>query len=54
MVLMCFQDDQRIRHKIQKEWKFDGKFGEADRTVPNLMPKHLYTGKRGAGKNERR
>eukprot|EP00270_Netrium_digitus_P002420 TRINITY_DN12731_c0_g1_i4.p1 TRINITY_DN12731_c0_g1~~TRINITY_DN12731_c0_g1_i4.p1 ORF type:complete len:680 (+),score=208.07 TRINITY_DN12731_c0_g1_i4:196-2235(+) len=28
--------------------------GEADRTIVNLRPKHLFTGKRGIGKTERR
>ena len=28
--------------------------GEADRHIPNLMPKHLYSGKRGNGKTDRR
>jgi len=28
--------------------------GESDRTIPNLMPKHLYSGKRSNGKLDRR
>lgn len=28
--------------------------GEADRHIPDLMPKHLHTGKRGIGKTDRR
>jgi nucleolar GTP-binding protein len=32
----------------------EAKKGEADRTIPNLMPKHLYSGKRGIGKTQRR
>jgi len=30
------------------------KKGEADRVIHDLMPKHLYTGKRTVGKNDRR
>lgn len=28
--------------------------GEADRFIGNKMPKHLYSGKRGTGKTDRR
>jgi len=28
--------------------------GEADRTIVNLRPKHLFSGKRGIGKTDRR
>ena len=28
--------------------------GEADRHIPDLKPKHLFSGKRGAGKTDRR
>jgi nucleolar GTP-binding protein len=28
--------------------------GEADRHIPNLRPKHLFSGKRGNGKTDRR
>jgi len=45
---------ERLRQKIQREWRNEGKKGESDRTIVNLMPKHLYSGKRGVGKNERR
>jgi nucleolar GTP-binding protein len=38
----------------QKRRNRDGRMGEADRHVYDLMPKHLYTGKRGNGKTERR
>jgi len=40
--------------KAQKKMNRDGRQGEADRHIYNLMPKHLYSGKRGLGKNERR
>jgi nucleolar GTP-binding protein len=32
----------------------DAKRGEADRVIPTLRPKHLYSGKRGKGKTDRR
>lgn len=32
----------------------DAKKGEADRHIPDLKPKHLFTGKRGVGKTDRR
>jgi nucleolar GTP-binding protein len=32
----------------------DGRKGEADRHIYNLKPKHLYAGKRGNGKTDRR
>jgi len=32
----------------------DGRRGEADRHVPDLKPKHLFSGHRGIGKNDRR
>ena len=28
--------------------------GEADRFIGDLMPKHLFSGKRGSGKTDRR
>jgi len=37
----------KIRHKM-------GTKGEGDRWVPDLKPKHLYSGKRGIGKTDRR
>mmetsp|Transcript_49415 Transcript_49415/g.120618 ORF Transcript_49415/g.120618 Transcript_49415/m.120618 type:complete len:682 (-) Transcript_49415:232-2277(-) len=46
------------KKKINKAMKVKGKGtarkGEGDRTIPNMMPKHLYTGKRGMGKTDRR
>ncbi|GMH35312.1 hypothetical protein BSKO_03180 [Bryopsis sp. KO-2023] len=38
---------QQLRNK-------DAKKGEADRHIPNFKPKHLFTGKRGIGKTQRR
>jgi len=46
---------EHLRVKIQnREFKNLGKAGEADRHVPIKMPKHLFSGKRGNGKNDRR
>jgi len=41
-------------HKKQKMMNRLAKKGEADRVIHDLMPKHLYTGKRTVGKNDRR
>jgi nucleolar GTP-binding protein len=40
--------------KAQRAMNKDGRKGEADRHIYNLMPKHLYAGKRGNGKTDRR
>ena len=47
--------------KVQKLAKFsqrarnrEGKVGEADRKILQSRPMHLYTGKRGIGKTQRR
>jgi len=40
--------------RIQMGRAREAKKGESDRHIPNLMPKHLYTGKRGIGKTDRR
>lgn len=45
---------EKLKQKIQKKWKNEGKKGEADHHAPILMPKHLFTGKRGVGKADRR
>jgi len=39
---------------MQKEWINTRVAGEADRRIPCLMPKHLFTGVRGVGKTDRR
>jgi len=44
----------RLKKKIQNKLKKEAKKGEADRTILNLMPKHLFTGKRSNGKADRR
>eukprot|EP00696_Hemimastix_kukwesjijk_P015887 gnl/Hemi2/4159_TR1443_c0_g1_i1.p1 gnl/Hemi2/4159_TR1443_c0_g1~~gnl/Hemi2/4159_TR1443_c0_g1_i1.p1 ORF type:complete len:638 (-),score=206.21 gnl/Hemi2/4159_TR1443_c0_g1_i1:67-1980(-) len=38
----------------QRSRSRDARKGEGDHHVPNFMPKHLFSGKRGIGKNERR
>eukprot|EP00029_Vermamoeba_vermiformis_P003478 TRINITY_DN1396_c0_g1_i1.p1 TRINITY_DN1396_c0_g1~~TRINITY_DN1396_c0_g1_i1.p1 ORF type:complete len:645 (+),score=151.87 TRINITY_DN1396_c0_g1_i1:58-1992(+) len=45
---------ERLGHDAQRERNRDGRKGEADRWVPDLKPKHLFAGKRGIGKNDRR
>ncbi|KAG8179833.1 hypothetical protein JTE90_020816 [Oedothorax gibbosus] len=53
--------DVKMRTKVRKLDKISqrprnrlAKKGEGDRKIPNLKPKHLYSGKRGMGKNQRR
>ena len=36
------------------KWLQQGRKGVGDKHIPNMMPRHLYTGKRGIGKTERR
>eukprot|EP00760_Papus_ankaliazontas_P018926 PhM_4_TR17767/c0_g1_i1/m.842/K06943/NOG1; nucleolar GTP-binding protein len=38
-----------LAKKSQRAWSKDGRKGEADRSVPDLMPKHLYQGKMSMG-----
>jgi len=38
----------------RKEFALHGKAGESDRRIQEKKPKHLYCGKRGIGKNDRR
>jgi hypothetical protein len=45
---------QRMRKKLQREWKNKGMSSDADRRIPVKMPKHLYCGIRGNGKTDRR
>lgn len=42
------------RRKIQKVHLNNGQAGDADRHVYDWKPKHLFSGKRGIGKNDRR
>jgi len=45
---------KKVARKSQKPMQRDARKGEGDRHVFNLMPKHLFSGKRGAGKTDRR
>lgn len=42
------------KHDIAKKLKKMCLKGEADRFIGDLMPKHLFAGKRGSGKTDRR
>ncbi|KAK9104173.1 hypothetical protein Scep_021017 [Stephania cephalantha] len=44
----------KIGKKAVKARNKDARRGEADRVIPNLKPKHLYSGKRSTGKTDRR
>lgn len=43
-----------LRRKIQKKRMMRGQQSDADRLVVSKMPKHLFSGKRGIGKTDRR
>ncbi|KAI1280816.1 Nucleolar GTP-binding protein 1 [Halotydeus destructor] len=45
---------QKLANKAQLPMNRMAKKGEGDRSIPNVMPKHLFTGKRGLGKTSRR
>lgn len=45
---------KKIAKKAQKARNFDAKKGEGDRVILNMMPKHLFSGKRKMGKTQRR
>lgn len=40
--------------KAQKQRNKMAKMGEGDRTIYTKKPKHLFSGKRGVGKTDRR
>jgi len=44
----------QLGHKKQKQMNLEAKKGEGDRVILNMKPKHLYSGKRGIGKTDRR
>ncbi|KAJ6821334.1 uncharacterized protein M6B38_392825 [Iris pallida] len=44
----------KIARNSTKMRNRDARRGEADRVIPNLKPKHLFSGKRGIGKTDRR
>jgi len=45
---------EKMAKRAQRDRNKESKKGEGDRVILNRMPKHLYSGKRGIGKNERR
>lgn len=44
----------KLAKKSVKKRNKNARRGEADRVIPNLKPKHLFSGKRSIGKTERR
>merc|ERR1711957_305230 len=48
------QVEELKRRKKMRRLSQQGRKGEADRGIPDLKPKHLYSGKRGIGKTDRR
>jgi nucleolar GTP-binding protein len=45
---------KKIERLGQRKMNYRGKAGESDRHIGTKMPKHLFAGKRGAGKTDRR
>jgi len=45
---------EKLAKKGQKVRNKDARKGEGDRVILNMKPKHLFSGKRGAGKTDRR
>jgi nucleolar GTP-binding protein len=45
---------QKMADKAQRKMNKRAKTGEADRVIITKMPKHLFSGKRGNGKTDRR
>lgn len=48
------EEHVRLAKKINKRFKHSISINEADRVVSTKKPKHLFAGKRGIGKNDRR
>lgn len=48
------QQVEKKRRKKMKQFEKTGMKGEADKWIPDMKPKHLYSGKRGIGKRDRR
>eukprot|EP01025_Chloroclados_australasicus_P005681 TRINITY_DN1176_c1_g1_i5.p1 TRINITY_DN1176_c1_g1~~TRINITY_DN1176_c1_g1_i5.p1 ORF type:complete len:676 (-),score=94.41 TRINITY_DN1176_c1_g1_i5:473-2500(-) len=44
----------KLSDRMQRKWQKFARKGEADRIIPTLRPKHLFSGKRGIGKTDRR
>ncbi|KXS18591.1 P-loop containing nucleoside triphosphate hydrolase protein [Gonapodya prolifera JEL478] len=47
-------DAEKLRNKAQTQRNLHGRQGDADRHVSVKLPKHLFAGKRGIGKTDRR
>ena len=45
---------KEVSKSIKKKVNKFARKGEADRHIPTLRPKHLFTGRRGIGKTDRR
>jgi len=43
-----------LERKAQRTVQKQGRVAESDRRIPNERPKHLFSGKRGMGKTDRR
>ena len=44
-----------MKYKMEKDWSGrGGRAGEADRSIPSKMPKHLFSGKRKLNNVSRR
>mmetsp|Transcript_36018 Transcript_36018/g.76803 ORF Transcript_36018/g.76803 Transcript_36018/m.76803 type:complete len:641 (+) Transcript_36018:86-2008(+) len=48
------QKAEKVRRKFWRKHAKQGKKGEADHHIPDWKPKHLFSGKRGIGKTDRR
>jgi nucleolar GTP-binding protein len=48
------EKSKKIARKAQRPWQQEARKGEADRRILDAKPKHLFSGKRGIGKTERR
>ncbi len=45
---------KKVAKNAQRDMNKNAKKGEADRKILNMKPKHLFAGKRKAGKTQRR
>jgi|Transcript_13919 nucleolar GTP-binding protein len=48
------QAAEKVRRKKMRKFEKSGVKGEGDHWIPDMKPKHLYSGKRGIGKTDRR
>ncbi len=49
-----YQAMERVFRKIQHRRRNEARAGEGDRHIYDMMPKHLFSGKRKQGHNDRR